>query len=153
MDTINGSDMMLFADSKSIAGATSCKLSITAETADVSCKDVGGDWGSSTVKKLNFEASTENLFIKGNAGKTFDDLFALMIAKKPIDVAFSLDKAEADKTKAEVPETGWTLPTAGLYKGKAIITSLEANAPNGDNATYSANFKGAGALEQVKANA
>ena len=44
-----------------------------------------------------------------------------------------------------MPEAGWTL-AAGAYTGKAVITSLEANAPDGDKATFSISFEGTGAL-------
>jgi tape measure domain-containing protein len=36
--------------------------------------------------------------------------------------------------------------TNPVYSGKVIITALEANAPNGDNATFTASFEGVGAL-------
>lgn len=39
---INGSDLMLFVDGKSVAYATSHSLDITNETADTSNKDTGG---------------------------------------------------------------------------------------------------------------
>ena len=35
------------------------------------------------------------------------------------------------------------------YKGKVVITSLELNAPNGDNATFTASFEGVGALTKT----
>ena len=44
-EIINGSDLMVFVDNKSIALATSHSLSISAETVDTSNKGVGGgDW-------------------------------------------------------------------------------------------------------------
>ena len=146
----NGSDLMLFANGKSIGAATSCKININAETTDASNKDEGnGGWTTPSVKKLNFEASSENFFLDTAKGNNFDDLFDLMIAKTVIDIVFSLDKIAAEKELPEAPANGWTLPSAGLYRGKAIITSLDANAPSGDNATYSTQFKGVGKLERV----
>ena len=44
-----------------------------------------------------------------------------------------------------MPAAGWTLAN-GAYTGKAVITSLEANAPDGDKATFSISFEGTGAL-------
>ena len=35
------------------------------------------------------------------------------------------------------------------YSGNVIITALEANAPNGDNATFTASFEGVGALSKA----
>lgn len=39
--------------------------------------------------------------------------------------------------------------TTGTYSGNVIITALEANAPNGDNATFTASFEGVGALTKT----
>mgnify|MGYP001065025481 CR=1 FL=1 len=38
------------------------------------------------------------------------------------------------------------LPMAGKYTGKVVITSITANAPDNDNATYSVTLEGTGAL-------
>lgn len=147
---IEGSDMMWFLGGKSIALAKSHKLNITAETVDTSNKDEGGDWDSPGVKKLAFDGNSDSLFPSDPKGNGFDDLFALMIAKTPIDAIFSLGKVPADAGK-EVPEGGWTAPTTnGGYKGKVIITNLEINAPNGDKATLSVQFKGVGELKKME---
>ena len=37
------------------------------------------------------------------------------------------------------------------YEGDAVITSLVANAANGDNATYTATFTGAGKIAKATA--
>jgi len=52
----------------------------------------------------------------------------------------------AENKLDEVPTDGWTAVSAGTKTGKVIITSLEVNAPNGDNATFTCNFEGVGAL-------
>ena len=44
-----------------------------------------------------------------------------------------------------MPAAGWTL-AEGAYTGSAVITSLEANAPDGDKATLSISFEGTGSL-------
>ena len=61
---------------------------------------------------------------------------------------FTVEKDYATKAD-KVPETGWLPMTTGQYKGKVVITSLELNAPNGDNATFTASFEGVGALTKV----
>ena len=145
---INGSDLMLFITSgsttKSIAFATSHKLTISAETVETSSKASGGKWTNKAVRKLSWNTSTENLYSLSGAGASYDDLFKLMTDRTEIDIVFSLEKDYATKAD-EVPTSGWT-PSTNQYKGKAVITSLELNAPNGDNATFSASFEGVGAL-------
>ena len=71
-----------------------------------------------------------------------------MTAQTPIDAVFALEKNYKTKTD-EVTKGGWIPSTTGTYTGKVIITSLEASAPNEDNATFSATFTGVGALKKV----
>lgn len=145
---INGSDLMLFLSGTSIAFATNHKLAINAETVETSSKDSGGKWVAKAVRKLSWNMSTENLYSVDGAGKTYDDLFTMMTGRQEIDAVFSLEKDYATKAD-EVPEAGWTPITTGQYKGKVVITSLELNAPNGENATFTASFEGVGALSKV----
>jgi hypothetical protein len=71
-----------------------------------------------------------------------------MVDKKEITAVFGLEGNSPDyleKKLDEVPTGGWTAD-AICYTGKVIVTSLELNAPNGDNATFTASFEGVGAL-------
>ena len=147
MSKIKGGDLMLFVGGKSIAYATSHSLEITGETTDTSNKDEGGgDWSSQEVSILSWTASSENLYSEDGAGDNFDDLFDLMVAKTPIDAVF----AKKSESATDVPENGWTKGNAPTYEGKVVITSLSLNAPNGEYASYTAQFQGVGAL--VKKN-
>lgn len=145
---INGGDLMLFLGGTSIAFSTSHKLSISAETVETSSKDNGGKWVAKAVRKLSWNMSTENLYSLEGAGKTYDDLFTMMTGRTEIDAIFTVEKDYATKAD-EVPADGWLPMTTGQYKGKVVITSLELNAPNGDNATFTASFEGVGALTKV----
>lgn len=146
---IEGGDMMLFINGKAIAFSTSHVLSIKAETKDTSNKDEGGgDWASNEVGLLSWSAKSENMYSIDGNGNNYDGLYDMMIAKTPITATFSKKKEEV----SEVPEAGWTASKPD-YEGKAIITSLELNAPNGDYATYSVEFTGVGELKRVTAGA
>lgn len=144
---MNGGDLMLFLDNKTLAFATSHKLSVNVETVETTSKDNGGKWVSKAARKISWNVSSENLFIeKGDSTKkqsAFGDLYDLMIAREPIDAVFS--KA-TNAGEDEIPAEGWTADSTGKYAGKVIITSLEANASNGDNATYSVSMEGVGEL-------
>lgn len=151
----NGSDLMLFLNGKSIAFATNHTLGISVETVETSSKDNGGGkWTSKAARKISWTVSSENLYcLKNegptqNQGNTYDDLFDLLVARNPIDIVFSVE-AQYQSKPDEVPEGGWTPITKGQYKGKAIITSLDVNAPNGDNATLSVSLEGVGALTRT----
>ena len=144
MSKIKGGDMMLFIDGKSIAYATSHSLEITAETADTSNKDEGGgDWSSQEITILSWSASSENLYSEDGEGDNYKDLFDLMVAKTPVDAVFAKKSGNA----TDVPTGGWT-KSAPSYEGKVVITSLSLNAPNGEYASYTAQFQGVGKLEK-----
>lgn len=144
-NVINGGDLMLFIGGKSIAFATSHKMTINVETVETTSKDSGGKWVNKAAKKISWNMNTENLYSNDGIGLKFDDLFEKLIAREPIQAVFCLEKDYVTKVD-EVPTGGWLPSTAGTYTGSVIITSLEANAPNGDNATFTASFEGVGAL-------
>ena len=145
METIiKGGNLMLFItdDATSIPLATSHTLRISAETTDVSNKDVAsGKWGAQEVSKFSWEVTTDNLMSNNGVNQ----LYGLMLAGTPID-AFFFEKNEADGTA--LPESGSWTPneTNKGFTGKVIITSLEITAQNGENATFSATFTGYGRL-------
>ena len=148
---IKGSDLMVFVGGKSIALATSHSLTISADTKETSSKDSGGKWQTSEVGTLNWSMKSENLFsAEGTDGETYDALFSKMIARTPVTLVFALEKDYENKAD-EVPSTGWTAATGMGYTGSAIITNLEISAPNGDNATFSVDFTGVGAISKVSA--
>lgn len=154
---IKGGDLMLFVDvdgtKKSIGFATSHTLSISAETTETSTKDSGGVWARPEVSTLSWTASTENLCGVSGSSATYGDLIALMTAREPISAVFALEgdsENYTSKKEFDLPETGFWKPIAddgqNYFEGKVIITSVEVNAPNGDNATFSVEFTGVGAL-------
>lgn len=154
---IKGADLMIFADSKSIALATNHTLTISADTKETSSKDSGGKWQTSEAGVLSWTMKSENLFsAEGNAGVTYQTLFDKMIARTPVELVFSLegDSTSLDDSKLDaVPTAGWTAKSGFGYTGSAIITNLEANAPNGENATFTVDFTGVGELKKVTASA
>ena len=147
MAVIKGSDLMLFVGGKSIAYATNHTLTMTAETADISSKD-HGIWGASEVSKYTWEISTENLF----TAEDFDKMFESMIQGKPIQVRFGLKIEQTDMSKnvadGETALPYWTSQNS-FYEGKVIVTSLTANANNGENATYSVTLTGTGSIKKT----
>lgn len=140
---IKGRDLMLFdSTGKSYAYATNHTLTITAETSDISSKD-HGIWGASEVAKYSWEITSENLFTTDSYNALFDS----MIAGTAITIRFGL-KSQTDNTKtvADGDYTNWTSNNTGYYEGKVFITSLVANANNGENATYSVTLTGSGKI-------
>lgn len=140
-DIILGTDLMLFKGGVALAASTSCKLTLNANVLETSSKD-SGKWATKQASKLSWSCSSDNLF-------TIDDYKALMdacIARTPIEVQFStVQNPDSDNG---IPTDGWK-PKADGYKGTAIITSVDMNAPDGDNATYTISMEGTGALTEV----
>ena len=134
--SVLGKDLMLFIDGKAIALATSCKLGLSAETIDTQSK------------KLSWNASSENVFSADADANSYDKLFALFLAHKPVVLKFGV---VGNPDVNEMPAAGWTL-AEGAYTGSAVITSLEANAPDGDKATLSISFEGTGPLAKEAAS-
>lgn len=152
MAVTKGGDLMLFVNGKSIAFATNHTLSISADTKETSTKDSGGLWQTSEVGMLSWSCSSENLMGNPMAGIGYDELFQMMVARKPITGVFALegDSANFDEGKlGAAPANGWKAKSGDGYTGQMVITSLEKNAPNGDNATLKVDFTGVGELKKV----
>lgn len=149
MSTVtNGSDLMLFVGGKSIAFATTCKVTLTADTTDTSSKDVDAGWTNKKIKKLSWTASSENLASDDGEGVSYDDLFALMIAKDPVVIVFT---AKTSSTDNNAPADGWVPKANTGYTGNALLTSLEKTAPDNDNSTFTVSLDGTGKLSKVPA--
>lgn len=157
MAITKGQEIMLFVDGVSIAYSTNHTLEINGETQDCSTKDNGGgEWASSEMGLLSWSVSSENFIaLDGSAeGKTYADLFKLMVKKEAIKVVFGPRSKTFGKgvayDVAEDSKGGWTPNTDGVYEGQAYITSLSLNAPNGDNSSFSLSLTGTGALKEVE---
>ena len=144
---VAGKDLMIFVDGEPTALATSHSISITAETSEAASKDDGA-WGAATVTKFSWEGSTEALVSMDANANSFDAMYDAMMTREPVDI---ISGRPSNATDDGVPEEGWTAPTTNLYKGKALITSLQRNDPNGDNSTMTVTFTGVGKLERVEA--
>lgn len=150
---VKGQELMLFQNNKSIAFATSHTLTITGNTTDISSKD-HGFFTASALTSITWEISAENLY----TDTAFNDYFNAMVnTRQPIDVVFGHYSDDASLAISGIVGDGdsagqesWTAPTSGVYySGQAYITSLTANAANGDNATFSVTLSGVGKLTQT----
>lgn len=159
---IKGSDLMLFVNGKSIAGATNHTLSISAETTELStkCKDEkDGSWSEAEISKYSWEATTENLvtFTDYGVGGTYNTLFDAMTNGTEVTLVMSTAAVVAESEKAPDPATapkndGYSPASDGLpyLTGTAFITSLQLNAQDGEVATFTATFTGNGKLTRTK---
>ncbi len=146
---VKGSDLMLFEQGTSstytaFAYATSHTLELTGDVMETSSKD-SGKWKANQITKLSWTISSENLYSETD----YDSLVSKMIEREEIPVLFAIaGNADSDNGK---PESGWTPKANSGYKGNVIISSISANAADGENATYSCTFTGTGPLTKVTA--
>ena len=143
---VYGGNLMLFLGETTklpVAFSTDAKLDIQLQTREISSKD-SGKWEESAGNKLSWTSSTDALYAEDLTSvgvNAVEELYALMIERKPVDFAFGV-------TTGTAPE--WTMDaTKKNFTGKVIITGLSLNAPDGDSATYSLSLKGTGALTMV----
>ena len=135
-------------DYTSIGYCTNHTLSTSASTINVSHKDLAdagtsGKWDDADIDTLSWTITSENFYAETAEGKTFADLFEYYTAGTVLDIKFGT----ADTSTSGVPTGGWVEPSTGtILTGKAIITSLDLNAPVDDNASVSITFTGKGAL-------
>lgn len=135
-------------DYTSIGYCTNHTLSTSASTINVSHKDLAdagssGKWDDQDLDTLSWTITSENFYAETAEGKTFKDLFAYYSAGTVLDIKFGT----AATSTTGVPTGGWVAPASGtVLSGKAIITSLDLNAPVDDNASVSITFQGKGAL-------
>lgn len=149
---VKGKKLMVFvkasgSDYKSIGFATNHTLSTSASTISVSHKDLAdagsGKWDDQDIDTLSWTITSESFYANQAEGVTFADIWGYYAAGTVLDLKFGV---AADNTTG-VPTGGWVAPASGtVLSGKAIISSVDVNAPVDDNASFSITFTGKGAL-------
>jgi predicted secreted protein len=136
---VYGGDLMLFigtGTTKSpLAFSTSAKLSVSTKVRDISSKD-SGNWTDKTVGKFDWNTSTDGLLnFSATSGTTgIDTVYSYFISGTPINIVFG---SKTGTTPNWTPNL-----TLKSFSGTAIITSIDVNGNDGDNATYSITLEG-----------
>jgi len=124
-DVIDGTAMRIRIDGVAVLKATNCSISMSRETRTRSHKDVTGGWQSADYGQGSIEANGEALFAEGEG---YETLFTAMIDKTKVEVEMSTNVTGSKKTTFD-----------------GVITSLEMNAPNAEDTTFSYTIAGDGA--------
>lgn len=145
MATILGEQIQVFLSGQTLACATSCKVNISADEIDVSCKDSAG-FANTIQGKISWNVTSDNLFVVNDYTKLVD----AMLNKTILDLTFASVSnfsaaTDADSDGHRIPSGGWT-SADDLYYGKVTVSSIDLTADNGSVATYSVTFNGHGAL-------
>jgi len=134
MGVVNGTNLRIYDGSTPLGYATSCSLSMSAETRETVSKDSTSSWAENEVGQLSATLSFEGFYssdatINAVTVKTVDDIYSKFEAKTAISWSFK------SATTGEF-----------IYSGSGYITSLEFNAPVEENATYSGTITVSGAI-------
>lgn len=143
---LEGKDVMLFLDTKTVALATSCTLNVTRESNDASSKD-DGVWKADIPGDMSWTASSDSLFAPKEGLDTtqlaYDELFKAMVEGKDVAVVFG---QITNPSSGGLPSGGWTAPTTKGYTGVAHVTSLDWTGAKGSSATMTVSLTGNGPL-------
>lgn len=125
-NVINGTDLYVFVNGVAIAHSTSHTLTITRTNREISTKDSGA-YVTRGKGRLNVSATCSALMVYGS----FETIVEAQITGSPVNVIFG----------KKTPLTGVLDTTETYANGSFYITSVEMNAPDGDNATYTVSFE------------
>ena len=138
---LDGTDLILSVGGNALGYSTGCKITTSVETGERVTKEAAsGKWKEKYVKSFSEQISAEGCVLRSvsDGMPTYDELKAMMLAGEPIDASYSLRDGDGREGK-----------TAGGYKGKYIITSLELDGQAGDDAKYSVKLDNCGAVTKV----
>lgn len=120
---INGSDIFVYIDGVKVANATSHTLTLNMATRDTSNKDTG-KFNTKDVGRLDITASSDALIVYTNLAA----MVTAYLDRLPVTLHFAEDTAGSpDLTKF-------------YATGEFIITSMDINAADQANASYSCTF-------------
>lgn len=152
MAKIKGKALQLRVNNQTIALATSCSLNTTTQVVDSKTKDdASGPAGE--FDYVDWSASSDNVVGYNEdvtAELVYDSLMALQLEGTAVDLALDL----VTNASGAIPAEGWASDSAGnkafsSYGGKALIESVNLNAPVDGNATVSVSFKAVGPLAKL----
>lgn len=101
-----------------LAKETSCSFKLSVDLKEVIHKDQDTGWVERVVGKISAEVSGENLYAEGEGYETIN---AAMIAKSTLTLAIGDRTTSGEK----------------VWAGAFLFTSLDQNAPDGTEVTYS----------------
>lgn len=140
-NVLDGTDLIFSVNGKALGFSTGCKITTSTETGERTTKEqASGKWKETFVKSFSESISADGcVLVDGDTNMpTYDELKDLQMAGKPIEATYGVRVEDSREGK-----------TAGQYKGKYIITSLDLDAQAGDDAKYSVRLQNSGKVEKV----
>lgn len=125
---IKGQQLRIKVEGSVVALATNCQVHLAAQLEDSSTKDdADPDWQSQDVVGRAWDMSTDALFSINHKS-----LMSTLVAGTAVEIEFTYDDGDSGGT--------------GVCSGKAFVADISINSPNRQNATFTAQFQGNGAL-------
>lgn len=150
------------ATAHTLACATSLSVNVNADTIDISCKDTG-KFGASRAGKINWDLSTDCLFVTEDAetGHTsnYSEMMDALINGTPLLATWSTvsnyqtaNVAGGDADGHVFNKETKATDAKDLYYGYVVLTSVSLTADNGSLSTYSVSMQGNGAINKNSNN-
>lgn len=139
-NVLDGTDLILSVGGKALGYSTGCKITTSTETGERVTKEASaGKWKEKYVKSFSESISADGVVLTGSNAEmpTYDQLKDLQLAGTPVEGTYSAREGDGREGK-----------TAGQYKGKYIITSLDLDAQAGEDAKYSVQLENCGKVEK-----
>ena len=136
---LNGRLMRATFNGEAAIYAEQSSITITAETRTTANKDVTGGWNTKETGQKDWTGSCNGQYSHDSAVGSTNE--ARANAEAFFDMVSLGDLLDIEFTTGVAGDT--------KYSGKAIITSLQFDFPNNDNATYSVSFEGSGELSKA----
>lgn len=125
-----------------VAYAKTLSLHVSMTMENATTKDTTGDWEIQEPTALNYDITTGALMRSGDnitsqvAGKTVADLESIYEAGTPVKFQIANVSGDNQRTKGAV-----------IVGGSVVLTQLQLNGPNRQNANYQATLNGFGPYE------
>ena len=121
-NVLDGTDLILSVGGKALGYSTGCKITTSTETGERVTKEASaGKWKEKYVKSFSESISADGVVLTG-----------------PVEGTYSVREGDGREGK-----------TAGQYRGKYIITSLDLDAQAGEDAKYSVQLENCGKVEKI----
>lgn len=138
---LDGTNLILSVGGLALGFSTGCKVSTSVETGERITKEaVSGKWKEKYVKSFSEQVTADGCILTDGDSDlpTYDQLRELMLKGEPVEAQYSLRDGNKRTGK-----------TAGGYKGKYIITQLDADGQAGDDGKYSVTLQNSGAVTKI----
>ena len=125
-----------------VAYAKTLSLHVSMTMENATTKDTAGDWEVQEATALNYDITTGALMRSGDnitsqvGGKSVADLEAIYETGTPVKFQIANVSGDNQRTKGSV-----------IVGGSVVLTQLQLNGPNRQNADYQATLNGFGAYE------